>query len=254
MGNAYQVGTQFMVERGSGKFPPEPDNPNHYWELSQQTDYERVFTLRSTEPSHTVQDLRTHETLRDENDKLLLVVEDRDRRIKIQSENLKLQQKELGFMAEKISTLERDNYKINRDFDEMRQGGLEQNRKLQEQADKFRAMYHEQAAENKKLKAIMTELKSVDTEKCEESPVNPDWVETDNLHKERMRLENESIMWNNRRIEAELKGSLDYPPAVYERLHSKVEELASNLLNRVAGLWVAVVALAINEVIQWVTR
>jgi len=232
MGN-FMLGTQFMVERGTGKFPPEPDNPNHYWELSQQTDYERVFTLRSTEPSHTVQDLRTKETLRDENRELM--------------RRLELQRNDNNFLS-------RENHKLRQDFDEMRQGGLEQNRKLQEQADKFRAMYHEQAAENKELKAIMTELKSVDTEKCEESPVNPDWVETDNLHKERMRLENESIMWNNRRIEAELKGSLDYPPAVYERLHSKVEELASNLLNRVAGLWVAVVALAINEVIQWVTR
>ena len=210
MGN-FMLGTQYMVERGTGKFPPEPENSNHYWELSQETDYERVFTLRSTEPSHTVQDLRTKETLRDENRELM-------KRLELQRNDNNFLSRENGELKKVVEKLEKMNKEL--------QGSLN--------------AYARDA---------------VETEKCQdEAVVNPDWVETDNLHKERMRLENEKISLENQRMKREIKGQIDYPEAAWKYLHSKVEELASNLLNRVAGLWVAVVPLAINEVIQWVTR
>jgi predicted nuclease with TOPRIM domain len=78
--------------------------------------------------------------------------------------------------------------------------------------------------------------------------------EPQNLHKERMRLENESLELDNDKKRGDIQGHIDYPHAAWKSMHNKVEEIASVLANRVAAIWVAIVAFGINEVIQWLTR
>lgn len=235
-------GDRWFIERGTGNQLPVPTT-QYYWQLNEVTENGDYFVFRKVAGPEYV---TTTENLEQ-------IIKDRE---------------------EQIKALTSENYKMHREFDEVRQAGLDQNKKLQKQADDFRELYHEQVrARDKAIQEKDSIIKSFDErgreiedlknqldiwEKEEvetvKAAINPEWAEMDAIHKKRLAAETESIELDNKRKQAELTGYEDYPHSVYQRLHSKVEEVMSALSNRVAVIWVALVAFGVNEVIQWLTR
>lgn len=118
----------------------------------------------------------------------------------------------------------------------------------------WKLMYEETKQELKETLTYANELAKDKDVEIKEAGINPEYVETENLHKERMRLENEQLSLNNQELSNRIHFGKEYPIGVWEILKTKTDILASQIANRTAAIWVALVTFGVNEVIQWLTR
>jgi hypothetical protein len=83
---------------------------------------------------------------------------------------------------------------------------------------------------------------------------SPEAKAYEDMHTKRMAAETESIELDNTLKHDRIKFQRDYPVGVWERLDVRTKDLLDMIDNRVTVIWVAFVAFAVNEVIQWLTR
>lgn len=253
MGNAFVVGTQFMTERKTGKFPPEPDNSNHYWELSHETDYERVFILRSKPDI-----VGTKENLEQ-------IIKDREGTIReLSARNASLDRENIKVTRDKATITKAfdergvELTKLRQDYDDLREGTMKLDSLILSRKEEHDQVYREnlQLKEDVRVLRDLQPKEGEQTTKesmCAESVVNPDWIETDKLHTERMRLQNEELDLNNQLKTRELRFGKDYPASLWAQTEFRLK-VVDKFKGWLIGLYGAVVAIGINEVIQWLTR
>lgn len=250
--NHYQVGAEVYVPNHKIGTPPVND-PNLYWEQVNHNAHGRHYVLREHKTNKESWEEK-YETLRRQYSEVI-----------IEAEKAKDQTKRI----QRVASDRHEEYVKEVKLNERLQ---RTNTELREQNDKLMEMT-----------LSKTELE----ETCKESGMNPDWVETDNLHKERMRLNNESIELDNLKKRAEINkdrtherleayahqvrdqaaviNELQYKLVAkecvsdfdeYQVRHSPISAKfhTDRLYKNAIWLWGVVVAFAINEVIQWVTR
>ena len=235
----YPAGTRFRIQAGESRELPKLED-GLFWK--QVPDDGNYYGARYYEVAQGPK----APNLREENDKLLLVIEEKDLRIAGLNRTV-------GEQAERISL------------------GLEQNRKLQDSADEWREKYHlakpfERVAKdrheeyvkevklNERLQQHIAELQKVnETDKdCAVPEQSPAAKAYEDIHTKRMAAEVESIELDNLRKKNELKFGEDYPHSIWHNLSTRVKE-ARDQTKTVAlvGSFTGT-AILINEVAQWV--
>ena len=267
--NHYKVGAEIYVPNHKIGTPPVND-PNLYWEQVNHNADGRHYVLREHKIGKR-EGYRTdeeYETLRKQYAEAMIKTE-------ILSDEVKLNHTLAGQHHEEFLELQREH----RNCEDMRQGGLEQNKKLQEQADKFRVMYHEERRAKENLQKELGEVcvkaanmqgeletlyegnrklmneKARETDKeCEMAEQSPEAKVYEDMHTRRMAAETESVELDNLRKRAEINGYKDYPHSSWEYLRTNLDKTVRALRTRTVIFYGAAVAFIVNEVIQWLTR
>lgn len=284
-----EVGDRFFVQKGdiSSEVLPKPVS-SFYWDLEERTDHGDYYRFCNKDEPRVVGTTENLEQIIKDREETIKELTAQKRNLELESSR---RGRALDKAIQEKKTITEAFDKRGQAFDELRENyddlrkamkeqdsliasrkeehdavyrenlqlkdrikeGQEQNTRLQEQADKFRNMYHETKQELKETLEYANRV-SQETNKPKASlaPTPPKFSEFEQVNLDRMKAEVESLKLDNDDKAYRNKFKNDYPEFVWRKHDHLIDEVQSSQSKTWFAIVAVGIALTVNEVIQWV--